>query len=265
VNNINVTTSQAYTDVSVQISITDQKPQYIPSLILHNENEFVESYITIDLLGDNCVLSGEDIQSMTMTIKIKKNANTGTQTIENQIYVLSYETKPFITLVQPLIQEIVSSSPSGVWEPITPLEITEDEEFIYYQVETSSYYAAYAVVEAGINEIQPYQSGIPEIPWGAIVLTVIVASALLVIVLYKTDSIYRIEDTDGKNKEKFLKDTNQKYSFKLKLSTTLPELQTIRSPTFYFPTTPQTAPQIVTASTHIQDASEESEEDPMYL
>jgi hypothetical protein len=265
VNSINVTTSQTYTDVSAQISITDQKPQNIPSIRLQNENEFIESYITIHLLGDSVVLSAEEIQSMTMTIKIKKNTNNNTPYTENQIYVLSYETNPLVSLAQPLIQEVVSPYTSGVWIPVTPSEITEDEEFIYYHVEAPSYFAAYAIVQAGIIEIQPYESMIPEIPWAAIFLTIIVATVLLIITLFKTGFIYRVDEpADGKNKENFFKETNQKWSYKLKLSTTLPELQTIRAPTFYYPTAP-CPPQVITASSHIQETSEEREEDPMYL
>lgn len=264
VNSIDVTTSQTYATVSAQVSITDQKPQNIPFIKLQNENEFIESYITIDLLGDSVALSDDEIQSMTMTFKIKKNPNDQTANTENQIYVLTYETNPVFSLTHSFIQDIVSPYNAGVWQPITPIEITEDEEFIYYHVETPSYFATFAIVGTDFVEIQPYQSGMPQIPWGAIIVTIILATTLLIIVLFKTGFIYQVEEhTDGKNNKKFLKETNQKWSYKIKLSTTPPELQTIRSPTLYFAAAPS-SPQIITASTHLQETHEE-EADPMYL
>jgi hypothetical protein len=265
VGSIDMITSQTYTDVTAQITITGQKPQHIPSLELQDENECVESYVTIDFLADSIILSGEEIQSMTMTLKIKKNLNSHITSTENQIYVLNSNANTLVSLAQPFIQEIVTPYKSGVWEQVIPTEITEDDEYIYYQVETSSYFAAYAVVEAGIIEIQPYQSRMPQIPWSAIVLTIIVATALLLIVIFKTGFIYRVDNhADGKNKEKFLKETNQKWSYKIKLATTPPALQTIRSPILYYPTVPYPS-QIITASTHIQETCEKQEEDPMYL
>ena len=265
VNSINVTTSQTFVDVSAQVSITDQKPQNVPAITLKNENEFIESYITIDLLGDSVALSGDEIQSMTMTFKIKKNPDDQTVNTENQIFVLTYETNPVFSLPHPFISEIMSPYNSGVWQTLTPIEITEDEEFIYYHVETPSYFATFAIVGTDFVEIQPYRSGMPEIPWGAIVVTIIIATTLLMIVLFKTGFIYQVEEhADGKNKKKFLKETNQKWSYNVKLATTPPELQVMRSPTLYYATAPR-SPHVITASTHLQETSEGCEDDPMYL
>ena len=265
VNSIDVTTSQPYVDVSAQISINDQKPPNVPSIRLQNENQFIESYITIHLLGDSVALSDDEIQSMTMTFKIKKNPNDQTANTENQIYVLTYETNPVFSLSHPFISESISPYNSGVWQPIIPIEITEDEEFIYYHVETPSYFATFAIVGTDFVEIQPYQSGMPEIPWDAIIVTITLATTLLIIVLFKTGFIYQVEEhADGKTNKKFLKETNQKWSYKIKLTTTPPELQTLRSPTLYFAAAPR-SPQIITASTHLQETPEECEEDPMYL
>ena len=265
INSINVTTSQTFVDVSAQVSITDQKPQNVPAITLKNENEFIESYITIDLLGDSVALSGDEIQSMTMTFKIKKNSDDQTANTENKIYVLTYETNPVFSLPHPFISEIMSPYNSGVWQTLTPIEITEDEEFIYYHVETPSYFATFAIVGTDFVEIQPYRSGMPEIPWGAIVVTIIFATTLLMIVLLKTGFIYQVEEhADGKNKKKFLKETNQKWSYNVKLATTPPELQVMRSPTLYYATAPR-SPHVITASTHLQETSEGCEDDPMYL
>jgi len=265
INSINVTTSQTFVDVSAQVSITDQKPQNVPAITLKNENEFIESYITIDILGDSVALSGDEIQSMTMTFKIKKNPDDQTANTENKIYVLTYETNPVFFLPHPFISEIMSPYNSGVWQTLTPIEITEDEEFIYYHVETPSYFATFAIVGTDFVEIQPYRSGMPEIPWGAIIVTIIVATTLLMIVLLKTGFIYQVEEhADGKSKKKFLKETNQKWSYNVKLATTPPELQVMRSPTLYYATAPR-SPHVITASTHLQETSEGCEDDPMYL
>ncbi len=50
-----------------------------------------------------------------------------------------------------------------------------------------------------VVEINPYQSGMPEIPWSVIIGIVVVASILLVIVLFKAGYIYRAEETQDES------------------------------------------------------------------
>ncbi len=148
-----------------------------------------------------------------MILKIKKNPDTQASLIDTQIYALTYDTDFLFSLTHPSVQRLMTPYTSGTWQALEPLEITEDDEYVYYHIETQDYYATFAIVGTELIEIQPYQSGIPEIPWAAIILTIIIATALLVFVLFKTGSIYQIEDNDsGKDKEKFLKETNQKWS-----------------------------------------------------
>ncbi len=265
VNIINVVTSQAYETVTAEVTITNVKPQYAPFIRLEDEHEFVDSYITIQLVGDSIALCEEQVQSMTMTLKMKKNPDGRTLSRDAHIYVLTYEIPPLFSMSQSLIQDTGAPFNSGRWQPLTPIETTEDEEYVYYHVETSSYSATFAIVGTELVEMQSYQTGIPQIPWAAIILTIIIATALLVFVMFKTGFIYQVEDSGfDTNKEKFLKETNQKWSYKIKLSPIPPELQLSRSPTLYFSTAPY-SPQIMTASTQLQGPSGEQEEDPMYL
>ena len=265
VNFINVTTTQSYETITAEISISDTKPSYAPPIILKNEHDFIDSYLTVQFAADNNALTEEQIQSMTMTLKIKKNPDDHASLRDAQIYVLTYEANPLFSLSQTLNQETIAPFSSSRWQPIAPIEITEDDDYVYYHIETPSYYATFAIVGTELVEIQPYQTGIPQIPWAAIVLTIILSTVLLVFVLFKTDFIYQVEDSaaDKKN-EKSFKQTNQKWSYKVKLSAIRPELQLNQPPAAYFSTTP-CAPQILTASTQLQDSSDECEEDPMYL
>lgn len=265
INTINIVTTESFTEVTADISITNEKPLYTPSIKLENENEFIESYITIQFLGDHHVLSETQLQSMTMILKIKKNHQVQQYPINRQIYVLSYESGLLSSFSHTFIEEILPQQTSGIWEPLTAVEITQDENYVYYHIETPSYYATFVIVGTELVEIQPYQSGIPEIPWMAIILTVLIASVLLLFVLFKTGCVYQIEDDDDtKNNKIFSKDSNQKWSYKIKLATVPPEIALIQSPRLYFPPTPRSS-QVMTASTEMPDSSDEMEEDPMYL
>ncbi len=101
VNIINVATSQTYVNVSAQVSITDQKPQNVPIITLQHENEFIESYIMIDLIGDSVALSDNEIQSMTMTFKIKKNPDEMTKPQILRIKSMSSPTKRIRSFLSP--------------------------------------------------------------------------------------------------------------------------------------------------------------------
>ncbi|MBN1860608.1 MAG: hypothetical protein JW840_04010 [Candidatus Thermoplasmatota archaeon] len=265
INTLNVVTTQHITYVSAEISITQNTPQNIPALSVEYQNECIASYVTVHLLADNVTLSGDEINSMMMTFKIKKDQNIQSAQNQNQIYVLSYDVDPLFKISYPFLQDIVSASSSGVWQPLMPVEVTEDEEYIYYYVETSSYFATFAIVGTELVEIQPYQSGIPEIPWCVIIVTIIFSTTLLLVVLFKTGFIYQVEETtERKNKEKTLKIVNQKWSYKVKLTTTPSELQLLRTPTLYF-TSASSPPQVITASAHERQSFEGLEDDPMYL
>lgn len=265
INTINVVTTQQIIDVSAEISITKDAPHKIPSLTLENQKEFIGSYVTVHLLADNDQLLANEIESMMVTFKIKKDQQNQTAQNENQIYVLTSCSDPLFELSHPFIQTVVSSTSFGIWQPLTPVEVTEDEEYLYYHVETPSYFATFAIVGTDLVEIQPYQSGIPEIPWVVIIVTIIFSTTLLLVVLFKTGFIYQIEEpAERKNKEKSFTMVNQKWSYKVKLTTTPPEMQLLRSPTLYFASVPQ-SPHVITASAQKQESPEILEEDPMYL
>jgi hypothetical protein len=266
VNSINVITTQPYDTISAEISITSTKPSFAPAITLENEQTFILSYIDVQFIADNIVISTEQIQSLTMTLKLKKNPDDHTSLHNTQIYALSRQTNQIFSLSQSLIQKTITPFSVSNWEPIAPIEITEDEEYIYYYVETTSYYATFAIVGTELIEIQPYQTEIPQIPWTAIVLTIILSTVLLIFVLFKTGFIYQVEDsTIDKRKENSCKQTNQKWSYKVKLSSSPPDLQLLRPlPAVYFSNAPS-SPQIMTASTASQNPSDKREEDPMYL
>jgi hypothetical protein len=266
VNSINVITTQPYDTISAEISITSTKPSFAPAITLENEQTFILSYIDVQFIADNIVISTEQIQSLTMTLKLKKNPDDHTSLHNTQIYALSRQTNQIFSLSQSLIQKTITPFSVSNWEPIVPIEITEDEEYIYYHVETTSYYATFAIVGTELIEMQPYQTEIPQIPWTAIVLTIILSTVLLIFVLFKTGFIYQVEDsTIDKKKENSGKQTNQKWSYKVKLTSSPPDLQLLRPlPAVYFSNAPS-PPQIMTASTASQNPSDEREEDPMYL
>lgn len=262
---INVSTSHPFTEVTAEISITNEKPIYVPTITLENEHEFIESYITVQLFADHRIVSETQLPPMSMILKIKKNTQEQLYPIDRQIFVIHSEPKLLSSFSHTIMKEIFPQYTSGVWEPVTPTKISEDEDYIYYHIETPSYYATFVIVGTELVEIQPYQSGIPEIPWTAIILTVLIATVLLIFILFKTGCVYRVEDDDNStHKEKIYKDSNQKWSYKIKLATTPPEIALIQSHSLYLSATPR-SPQGMTDTIQPSNSTEESEEDPMYL
>jgi hypothetical protein len=87
------------------------------------------------------------------------------------------------------------------WQHLTLSKMTEDEEYYYYYMDVPSYSATFAIVGTELVEIQPYQSGVPEISWTTILLTIVLATVLLIFGLFKTGCIYQVEDTVDKNKK----------------------------------------------------------------
>jgi hypothetical protein len=265
INTLTVITKKQITNISAEITITQNAPQNVPSLATAFQNECIASYITVHFLTDNVLLSANEIDSMTMTFKIKKDQYNLTAQKTNQIYLLTYRTDPLFVISHPFLQNIMTTPSPGTWQPITPVEITEDEEYIYYHIETSSYYATFAIVGTELVEIQPYQSGIPEIPWCIIIVTIIFSTTLLLVVLFRTGFIYQVEEpTERKNKQKSQKILNQKWSYKVKLTSTPSTLPLLRTPTFYFTSAPSPS-QVITASAQERQSIEGLEDDPMYI
>ena len=53
VNTLTVITKKQITDISAEISITQNAPQYVPSLAIAHQNEYIASYVTVHYLREN--------------------------------------------------------------------------------------------------------------------------------------------------------------------------------------------------------------------
>lgn len=167
VYSVNLTPTQNMTNVSFEEVKLLDKPENIPP-----PNAIVYVYLDLKLTADGAYITENAIKSLQFKFKVKK-----TWIAENNI-----DTKT----VQ------LTRYHNRTWQNLTTHLIGEDDVYVYYEADTPGC-STFAIVGSQVTEIQPYNPGVPDIPWNVIVVVIVVIGSLLIIVLFKAGYIYKEE------------------------------------------------------------------------
>ncbi len=180
VSQITIETTTPFTSV---VAILQNRP-YLTSPNERIGDKLIFNTYDFLLIGDNRVLTPDDIKSMTVFLKIDK-----TWIQDNSIETDSLQ-------LIPTIGNIFSPSvfPNPDSSSLTLIKDTEDDQYIYCHVESPEYLATFTIVGTQFVEVHPYQSNTPEISWAFIIGAIIAASIALVVVLFKAGYIYRLNE-----------------------------------------------------------------------
>jgi len=171
---INVTTLTDLANVKITVAKIPDKPENIDE---GPQASNVYEYLNIEMTKDDSPLQENDLELVTFRFKISQAWLSEHQIDKSSITFTRYH--------------------NDTWENLTTGYLKEDADYVYF-VAFSPGFSTFAVVGNSLVEIQTYSTDMPKIPWITIILIIVIASILLVVVLFKAGYIYTEKEDEEK-------------------------------------------------------------------
>ncbi len=184
VSNIVIIPNKDLTDVKVIVVELNNKPDGIPQIPI--PTGIIYKYFDFSLFSNDIYIEENDLQSIIIKFQVEQE-----WIIDNNV-----SGKENVTLMR---------YHNSTWMNLTTTIIDEDDEFVYYEAKTEGL-STFAIVGEGIIKTDQGPD-LPDIPWIVILGVIIVATIILIIVLFKAGYIYTdqersIEKSKKNQKEK---------------------------------------------------------------
>jgi len=157
------------------------KPQEFPDVYLENKDSSNEEYVKISPIGDNDILTNGGTNSIKIEFQVDKSW-IEQKNIDKESIVIKF-------------RESVSEDNVKEWQVLSQTPTSEDENYLYLEVTTDSPYclATFAIIGSETVKINSYSTQGGEISWTAIIGVIVVATFLLLVILFKAGYIYTEE------------------------------------------------------------------------
>jgi PGF-pre-PGF domain-containing protein len=168
--NINITAAMNLLNVKIAVARLADKPINIAD---DPGNGTVYEYLNIELMQNETRVSEENLELVTFKFRIKQSWFEDQKINKSSIVFERYH--------------------QGKWQDLTTGYLKEDDEYVYY-VSFSTGCSTFAVIGSQVVQVNPYETGMPEIPWVMIIGMIVGATILLIVVLFKAGYIYKEEE-----------------------------------------------------------------------
>jgi len=167
---IKITAANNLTDVKVNVKKLTDKPADVME-----PSEKVYTYISIETNVES-----DDISSIIITFKVEKPWFKENNIDKKTVVLLRYY--------------------SNQWQKLTTTFKSEDEEYVYYEAETTGL-STFAIVGSTLTTKPSTSVPTQQIPWILIVIVTIVSIIAVIVLLFKTGFLYLERKEPPKNKK----------------------------------------------------------------
>lgn len=175
--------TEPYSNVELILVVLPQKPIEITQDPQYSG--IVYHYLDITLTSDDLPVADTSIRSMTITFTVLQSWVNEHTIDKNTIHLARYH--------------------NGNWHNLTTTLLNENTTMLRYQAQIPGL-STFAVVGSQVIEVNPYQEHLPEIPWIVIIGIVVIASILLIALLFKAGYIYREDKQTDEQSQKSSRD-----------------------------------------------------------
>jgi len=168
--------------IKAVVSNSPDKPEEIPKIV-ENKEYIINEYIQIRIIKENTIFPFDDtIDSVKIEFKVDK------------AWVKQYNIDIDTILIKEF-SESVSGDDSTDWQVLPQKLLNEDENYLYYTVTVDSpnCLATFAIIGSKTVKVNSYSTQGGEISWTAIMGVIVVATFLLLVILFKAGYIYTEE------------------------------------------------------------------------
>ncbi len=172
---ITITPQNNLNNVVITVAHVEKPDKTIPP----PPNYLIYKYLDVTLTADDENIDDTSIQSAVFKFEVAKTWLNLNNFTTNNITMLKYHNTTWIKLN-------------------TTVLTIDNETYVYFQANTTSF-STFAIAGGQIKKVGQYES--IEIPWQVILAVIIIASIILILILFKAGYIYTEEKKSGEKKK----------------------------------------------------------------